>query len=415
MMTNAINSNKELVPKWIEAKLFENILLENVENYKNIIEFNVKPAMPAGENYATYMLKVEIVVELQDSSKKSLSFMLKVSHDNEQLGEIVKGHDIFEIEKNMYDEIVPAFEKLYADVGVEVIFGAKSYNFPSKMQYILLENLCTRGFKNANRLEGLDMEHTKCVLKKLAQWHAASAVLVAGKGPCEKQITHINFQEEGDGVMKAMFMSMGKVFFNCAKNYSNYSEYADDLNSAKTTMINEFFKLSTPNPNEFNVLNHGDCWCNNVMFQYDAFGKIKETYLIDYQTPKYGSPAQDLFYFLLSSTQYDIKINQFDYLIKFYHDQLVKNLQVLKYSNRVPTLTELHTMLYKYGIWGFSTVAGVMSVTLLDPTNTANIDNFIADSDAGLALKTLMYSNERYRKHAEALLPWLKNRGALSF
>lgn len=68
-MTNEINSNKKSVPKWIEAKLFENILQENVENYKNIIEFNVKPAMKAGENYATNMLKVEIVVELQGNIK----------------------------------------------------------------------------------------------------------------------------------------------------------------------------------------------------------------------------------------------------------------------------------------------------------------------------------------------------------
>ena len=53
------------MPNWIEAKLFENILQENVEGFKNIKEFVVKPGTAAGENYATIILKVEIEVELK--------------------------------------------------------------------------------------------------------------------------------------------------------------------------------------------------------------------------------------------------------------------------------------------------------------------------------------------------------------
>lgn len=181
-------------------------------------------------------------------------------------------------------------------------------------------------------------------------------------------------------------------------------------------MIDELFRVAKPESNEFNVLNHGDCWSNNIMFQYDAFGKVKETYLVDYQTPKYGTPAQDLFYMLLSSTKYEIKIKEFDHLMKFYHDQLVEHLQMLKYSKKIPSLSELHTMMYKYGVWGYATVIGVMAAALMDPTNNVlHIDNFIGSTDSSLTVKTLMYSNDRYRQHAELVLPWLKNRGALSF
>ncbi|XP_065371975.1 uncharacterized protein LOC135963898 [Calliphora vicina] len=412
-MTSESNGTHTTIPKWIEPKLFEKLLEDNVENYNSIKEFIVKPGIAAGENYATVMLKVEIEVELKDLSTKSQSFMLKVNHDNEQLLEMMKGHDVFDMEKSMYDEIVPAFEKLYADVGVEVNFGAKSYNLSINKQYILLENLCPRGFRNANRLEGLDMEHTECVLIRLAQWHAASAVLVADKGPLEDKYIKGYFHEEGKDIMKHIFEGMGQNFIDCAKNYSNYNEYADDINSFNSKMFDELYATSKPNPNEFNVLNHGDCWSNNVMFQYDAFGKIKETYLIDFQMSKYGTPAQDLYYFLLSSTNYEIKIKHFDYFIKFYHDNLVEHLKLLNYSKQILSLTELHKMLFKYGVWGYSTITGVMAAVLLEPTNTANLENFIGDSDAGLAFKKLMYSNERYRKHVEALLPWLKNRGAM--
>lgn len=64
-MSVETNGTHAPVPKWIEAKLFEKILQDNVENYEKIKEFIVKPGMAAGENYATVMLKVEIEVELK--------------------------------------------------------------------------------------------------------------------------------------------------------------------------------------------------------------------------------------------------------------------------------------------------------------------------------------------------------------
>lgn len=54
-----------------------------------------------------------------------------------------------------------------------------------------------------------------------------------------------------------------------------------------------------------------------------------------------------------------------------------------------------------------------MAIVLCDPTNNANLDNFISETEDGLAFKKKMYSNPRYRKHMEAILPWLLNRGIL--
>ncbi|XP_075145785.1 uncharacterized protein LOC142220493 [Haematobia irritans] len=417
-MTDQTNGNvppPNLVPSWIDRTLFEKVLKENLNGYESIKKFEVKPGSSAGENYATIILKIDVEAALKDGSTKSMTFMMKICPDSEMIRQMLKIHNMFDIEKGMYDDIVPTFEKLYADVGVQVKFGPKSYTLDTQEPYVLLENLTPKGFKNANRLQGLDIKHTECVLKKLAQWHAASAVYVEKIRKYEDKYLYGMFREEMKPMMRMIQGNFTKIFMECAKGYTNYEIYAKDMESfTQEDNIDLTFRMAQYKPNEFNVLNHGDCWSNNVMFQYDAFGKIKETYLIDYQLPKYGTPAQDLYYFLMSSSQLEIKLKKFDYFIKFYHDHLSENLKLLGYSKNIPKLSEIHMHLYKYSLWGLSTAGGVMGVVLMDPSENANLDNFMGKGDDGEAFKRLIFTNDRYRKHIEAILPWLHNRGAFS-
>lgn len=54
-----------------------------------------------------------------------------------------------------------------------------------------------------------------------------------------------------------------------------------------------------------------------------------------------------------------------------------------------------------------------MAAVLVDPTEMASFDNFLSDTDEAKDFKNLMYSNPRYMKHIQVILPWLLNRGAL--
>ena len=278
--------------------------------------------------------------------------MLKVAHDSEIFREFMENHNVFDVEAKMYHIYVPEFEQLYLDAGLDVKFAAKSYTLASDEHYILLENLKERGFKNVNRLDGLDMEHTKSVLKKLAQFHAASAVRVTKKGLYPREICTSYLKPEGYEMIKNMFENNSKILLESIKEYSNSEQYYEKVVKIQNQLTDEIYKLIDIDSNEFNVLNHGDCWSNNIMFNYDEQGNVAATYLIDYQMTRYTSPAADLLYFLLSSTQLDIKLSKFDYFIKYYHDHLVESLQLLKYSKPIPSLKELHIMLYKHGIFG---------------------------------------------------------------
>uniref|UniRef100_A0A1A9W6R6 CHK domain-containing protein n=1 Tax=Glossina brevipalpis TaxID=37001 RepID=A0A1A9W6R6_9MUSC len=320
-------SNAErAIPKWIKVELMQEVFEEIISGYRQIKEFEVKEALPPGENYATIMLRIKAGIELMDGSIKSCNFMLKTAHSSEMFREMMDRFDMFDIETDMYRFIIPELEQMYTQVGVN---------------------------------------H---VLKKLAQWPR-----VTTKGPCDERYMKSYFKPKGFEAMKSMFANVTKYFISCVSSYNGYEEYYEHLCKIEKLLMDELYKVNEIDENDFNALNHGDAWCSNIMFQTDDNDNVPETYLVNYQLPTYGTVAQDLYYFLLSSTKYEIKLKHFDY-----HENLVKHLRLLNYPNKLPTLKRIHIQLLKHGVWGLTSTCGILAAVLLDPTEKANLDNFVS-------------------------------------
>jgi len=102
----------------------------------------------------------------------------------------------------------------------------------------------------------------------------------------------------------------------------------------------------------FNVILNGSCWPNNVLIQVDAFGNVKDTLFSDFHAAKYGPAVYDLFSLLLTAPAE--KSIRFDGYVKYYHDRLIENLNLLQFQGKKPSLTDLQLDLLKYGHWGRS-------------------------------------------------------------
>lgn len=146
------------------------------------------------------------------------------------------------------------------------------------------------------------------------------------------------------------FTNMFEAFAAAVKNYGDCDEYADKIARwSKQKLMTQFIDIAEPMQCGFQILNHGDLWLNNMMFKSDEDNNALDVSMIDFQGPFWASPTSDLFYFLMTSVADDIKIDQFDHLIKFYHERLTDALKKLKYDQNVPALEELHADLLDKG------------------------------------------------------------------
>jgi len=62
--------------------------------------------------------------------------------------------------------------------------------------------------------------------------------------------------------------------------------------------------------------------------------------------------ANDLYYLILSSAAPELKTAKFDYLVRYYFDNLIENLKLLQYHRPLPKLKNLHASLFRNGLAG---------------------------------------------------------------
>uniref|UniRef100_A0A1I8MRV5 CHK domain-containing protein n=1 Tax=Musca domestica TaxID=7370 RepID=A0A1I8MRV5_MUSDO len=402
------------VPEWLTADLFVSVLEKNVENFDKINKFTADTPFTAGENFLSILWAIQIEAALKDGSTKICKYMLKIPPTSAQAQAMIGMMNSFKRERICYYELFPVFDEMYRKAGKVTKIAPNAYSFDKDLGFdvILMEDVRQEGFKNMNRLEGLDMDHAKSALEVLAEFHAASATYIVNNNGLPSLMMAPMLK---DGMVEMLAKSQEpqeQVLVECLPIYK--AEYLrEKLISYRPKYLKEILNSENRSMDDFNVLSHGDCWSNNIMFQHDDKSNVLNTLLVDFQVGRFTSPALDLQYFLLSSTSLDIKLKYYDYFIQYYHQKLIENLKLLGYSKKMPSLRDLHMWMYDYSFMGYTVLLKSLPVILLDPkaTKDINMDNMMGDKNDGGAMQKAMYTGVGYCKQMQQLLPWLANKG----
>ncbi|KAB7499293.1 hypothetical protein Anas_04949, partial [Armadillidium nasatum] len=149
------------------------------------------------------------------------------------------------------------------------------------------------------------------------------------------------------------------------------------LKSNSHCMGRYFVEGFTPH-NQFDVLVHGDCCSNNLLFRYDKKDDPVDVIFVDLQSCRKSSPASDLIYFFYSSLDGDVRSKYFKQMTSLYYKSFSKVLHLAK--KKIPfSFTELLEEIDKRKTFGLATGIFLLPAFLAEDEEIFDMENFSDD------------------------------------
>ncbi|XP_042858440.1 uncharacterized protein LOC122244565 isoform X2 [Penaeus japonicus] len=293
-----------------------------------LLSWTIKDFTKKGDNYACFVTSVEVQYRL-GGKERTTSYVAKLNpcRTNEALNEMMG--KIFYREGTVFTKVIPAMNEILTQKGCPPIAAAKCFfcSLEKGAETLLLEDLRPRGFKMWDRRRGIDVAHARLVLQEIGRLHAASLLLEADLP--DKNILHTydlyDFFMSSESTKKmfgAMVVGQLDATARILEKFPKYERVCQWLEKIKHTSMDTFLEMLDPANYKppFFVLNHGDCWNNNLLFRYDESGSPVQVMLVDLQVVRKVSPALDLNYFFYSSFNGPERRQNLEEFFKVYHD-----------------------------------------------------------------------------------------------
>uniref|UniRef100_A0A1B0D1Q3 CHK kinase-like domain-containing protein n=1 Tax=Phlebotomus papatasi TaxID=29031 RepID=A0A1B0D1Q3_PHLPP len=334
--------------EWVNKDLCTKILNAYTKNSCKINNLDIQYATNKGDNFTSALFRIKVAYTKDScSQEQQLQFILKTPIEADVIDTVSAEFNIFTRESTIYGSILEKCYELLKEKGDTTIFGPRALYVEEKL--LAMEDLTIQNYCLLGRAKKLNHHQCHLVLNKVARWHATTAVLFQ-KSPELFEKHHVpNFSEDtqhlhliyGNLLQAAMKRNRGAPEL---KNFSN------KLAAFTSEFVPKLMKVFTRDDKSFTVLNHGDLWSNNMLFKRnEKENRTDDVLLVDFQEGFYGSPGIDLNFFLYTSVEIDLLLNNYDDLLAHYHDELLKTLKLLGYIGKLPTLSDIQNEVVSKG------------------------------------------------------------------
>ncbi|KAJ9582750.1 hypothetical protein L9F63_022895 [Diploptera punctata] len=406
------SSEAETIPSWMNLEFLENVFKsDNIDEDFEIKSFDIKRATAAGDNYLSLIYRATVQITKRGQSENR-SLIIKCQPAGEAIQKVTKNYELFEQEARMLKDVLPAMHKLLREANVENFspFSAKLLysHFSSTLQVIVLEDLKESGFEMLERTAGLDQEHCMMVMRKLAQFHAASLVLKEKNPELLETLIDPISEEMVEKEFDKFFMNLlTDLCGEIEKNNEELKIYIDKILKISERAAARWAEGRKRIEKEFSVLAHGDAWVNNMLFHYSKEdNQLLDMRLVDYQMSLWTSPGVDLQYFLNSSPAMDLLVDQ-TMFIEEYHTVLGETLSALGYQHLHITLDHLNQLFEKRGFFGMLSIFGIRNIVMVDDENIMDFDKIANQIDVSYKFSKI------YMESLKIQVPLMEERGWL--
>ncbi|XP_055376868.1 uncharacterized protein LOC129609040 [Condylostylus longicornis] len=408
---NLYNADELVPPKWINGEFFESVLKTAKKgDIKKILNFNITPASAKGDHYASIMFRT--IVQYLDKSdiQQEISLIVKTMPEEEGTKkDFLSDAPIFQVEIQMFDEILPKFEEMLRSVGDNTILSAKMlYHTLNPRKVIVLEDITKKGFSAIGK-RMCTIEEAKMALEKLAKWHACSYVLNEETNGSLEKLTNGIYNMSG---LKTDWFTKGvERVAQLAHETPKLHKYAEKLDQVKHLIMPKCYKTYEISKDKINinVLTHGDFHAKNLMFKINPKTQLsEEVMLIDFQLSVWCSMVTDLLYFIYLTIELESREKYFEELIYYFFSIFRDTLKLLNYKGKIPTFSDLHTdmlTLCHVEIYLATTLLPFMVSLLENPQKEPN------DILSYVDKQYECYQSQMYIDQIQPILERLLNRG----
>ncbi|XP_012536762.2 uncharacterized protein LOC105836925 [Monomorium pharaonis] len=367
-------------PTWLNSSFVEKILRESEgDDSIRVIDIISKSATAKGDHYCSNMMRVTAKFshgQGDEITEKSMIFKIAPSLESAQ-GEILAESGAFDFEISMISDTLNKMNKLLEP---KYRLGPKGlYVQKENPQIVVMEDLSALGYRMADRLSGFDLDHSILSIRALARFHATS-VAVCEKEPEQKKKYAIGtYSNEHPSSVANFYIVTTKALAKEIANWPGMKRYAEKIAKIADRIYEIAIDVSKPSEDEFNVINHGDYWVNNMLFKYDDNGKPIDHISVDFQTCFYTSPAMDLLYFLETSPSLDVIENKKDILLNEYLDTLSTTMKQLNCKTQPPTMEELKDILKRKASLGMITAFTILPLILCSKSEAKDYNEIMND------------------------------------
>lgn len=267
------------IPKYVESVVSKILCEWDVRDYK----IEVTAGMNDGDGFSSVMLRLKITGYNKENQNVVIMLMCKILPEDQNVIDKFHIYERFEREIFFYNQVLPEFEKIQRENNIvdrdEGFYAYPkcyhaSYNRSLNQGLIVLEDLAAENYKmhESSNYVVQDVDQMRELLKQLGRFHAISFALRKLKPEIWNKFIGLN-----DLLVK--LMSTDFMTFLANKNIKlaqtvidpNDKLKSEELKNLEIGMWNKMAilldsKISEP----FSVINHGDCWFNNVMFLYEV-------------------------------------------------------------------------------------------------------------------------------------------------
>lgn len=233
-----------------------------------------------GDNYIGVIVSVKVIGDRVRNGvvvSDALHLICKLAPESKERRDAFQVNLTFEREVEMYTNVLPVFVELQKERGLSA--DESFLSFPkvyamiadrvNEKYAVIMEDLRSKDFVMWSRYDPVPLSHEELLFKQLGRFHAISFALKDQRPEVFQEFKKLD--DAFIGVLeKGMVQGVVETAIDRALAAVKDEQHRELLHDVRKNYLQILKNNVTTEMNErFGVINHGDCWINNFLFQYD--------------------------------------------------------------------------------------------------------------------------------------------------